>query len=204
MGEPEQPIDFSAKAISVLSSDSPLFDAFWPVIFDVADTETQKMLGVTSTFFRGMAKRAEARRISAQVKRMYLHRLERRSGSAEKLRLDPHSDFPLWYEWGADKCGFESCAQFEEFCRLADVSPAEGMGPFGTEIPEWLSHWTFVSSMGDITFSSQNDPRDSPRHEGYVHYFGCTGEREKALRLEAWFMENCEWEEVCHGYRDYI
>jgi len=31
--------------------------------------------------------------------------------------------------------GFKSCAQFEEFCRLADGALSEGMGPFTTEIP---------------------------------------------------------------------
>ncbi|KAF8589585.1 hypothetical protein K439DRAFT_1657824 [Ramaria rubella] len=204
--------EFSTKAISLLSMGSPHFDALWPTIFDVADRKTQKTLVRVSPYFAGMEERAEARRISDKLKKETIEDIKRGGGGKRawieypnQLRLDPHQETPLWYAWGADKAGFESYEQFKDFCAIADVDPAEGVD-LHTVYDDTFISWAFLSREGDVSFICFNNPQKNPFHgpDGYVHYFGCTGEREKTLRLEAWFMENCYSEDVCRGDRSYI
>ncbi|MEO0338063.1 MAG: hypothetical protein AAF242_02510, partial [Bacteroidota bacterium] len=109
----------------------------------------------------------------------------------------------LWYQWGADKAGFESRDNFLKFCDYAGVDPTEGVqwcrwkgASYGMDKP-----FCFVSRDKKVSFVCSNDPRASD--DAYVHYFGCNGLRSRVQRLEAWFKDNGEWDEICHGGRDF-
>lgn len=61
--------------------------------------------------------------------------------------------------------------------------------------------YSFLSKDGEVSFDCCRDPRNG---DGYVHYFGCTGEYENAKKLESWFKENAEFEDLVYWSRQYI
>lgn len=106
----------------------------------------------------------------------------------------------LWYSWGADKAGFKSKEQFEEFCKYAGVIPSSAI-----EWSRWRNTQTchFLSEDKKLIFTCSSNPtRDI--NEGYVHYFGMTGTRARVKWLANWFQDNGTWDEICYGGRDFI
>lgn len=107
----------------------------------------------------------------------------------------------LWFNWGANMCGFVSKGKFEEFCALAGIDPRQRIHciefTFEGHLRErnaWVSH------DRKVTFTTMDDPRRS----GGCHYFGCTGIRSRSKFLFEWFKENGEYAEYCWNGRDFI
>jgi len=210
-------MDFPARAIEILSPDSPLFFDLWPHIIQAAeDDDVFINLALTCRYFYTFAKSIRTQRKSDQVKDKFIKIREfEEAGHAERaygsdyrsrpnpLRLDPHSVKPLWYSWGADKCGFSSHNNFLEFCKIAGVEdPDKEPGGARWNHKNWPSH-SFLSADGKVSFECWRDPRE-PERKGYVHYLGCTGEYGRAKELEDWFRANGDWEDICIWRRDYI
>lgn len=107
----------------------------------------------------------------------------------------------LWFNWGADKCGFGSTEKFEEFCALAGIDPNQRIHCMEITYEDRLrEHYAWVSYDRKVTFTSMRDPRRS----GRCHYFGCTGIRSRSKFLFEWFMDNGVYESYCWNGRDFI
>jgi len=113
----------------------------------------------------------------------------------------------LWFEWGADKCGFDSAAKFEEFCAVAGVDPVQAFHRmefnYSHRAPnvEALSKgMVWVSHDRKVTFTAYRDPRRG----GYCHYFGCTGIRPRSKFLFEWFKENGSYAGYCWNGRSFV
>jgi len=92
------------------------------------------------------------------------------------LRLSDDDSSEMWFEWGADKCGFHSPARFEFFCHLARVVPTTYVAiPTSYETRNPYLYYNWISEDKKVTFSCSSNPLHN--EEGYVHYFGCTGVR---------------------------
>ncbi|KIJ57208.1 hypothetical protein M422DRAFT_23296 [Sphaerobolus stellatus SS14] len=220
--------ELASITIVLLSATSPFFDALWPTIMQVADGRTQRALSKTCRYFQTLYKQELAFKYSINAKLNYLaiHRraAEQKAGAGRSmtqseepmaksvpyvLKLDPKDSSVLWYEWGARICGFDSYELFQEFCEIADVDPdQECIAEFHRGHPESAfgepSGLHFVSETGDITFTCYSDPRKTGNTSVFVNEFGCTGVRDKAIRLQAWFKEKGYWAELSMGARSYI
>ena len=113
----------------------------------------------------------------------------------------------MWFEWGADKCGFDSTEKFDEFCAMAGVDPTQAFHRiefnYSHRAPnvEAVSRGiVWVSHDRKVTFTASSDPRRG----GYCHYFGCTGIRPRSKFLFEWFKENGSGTEYCWNGRSFI
>jgi len=113
----------------------------------------------------------------------------------------------MWFEWGADKCGFDSSEKFDEFCALAGVDPTQAINSidfnYCHEAPNLearIRDKTWVSHDRKVTFTASCDPRGG----GYCHYFGCTGVRPRCKFLFEWFKKNGTYAEYCWNGRSFI
>lgn len=116
-------------------------------------------------------------------------------------------DSDMWFEWGADKCGFGSSKKFAEFCALAGVDPTQPIYRIEFEyshrepnLEATFRRKTWVSYDRKVTFTTSSDPRRG----GYCHYFGCTGVRPRCKFLFEWFKENGSYDEYCWNGRSFI
>ena len=121
------------------------------------------------------------------------------------LRLSDDDSNEMWFDWGADKCGFHSPSRFEKFCHLAGVVPTTYVAvpcSYETANPYVCYHW--ISEDKKVTFTCSSNPLHN--EDGYVHYFGCTGVRSRTRCLMDWVRdkENCVWEGLCWNGRDFI
>ncbi|KAL0952969.1 hypothetical protein HGRIS_007180 [Hohenbuehelia grisea] len=227
MSDSKIPSDLGPKARSLLSMDSPFFDALWPLIFELADAETQDALHLVHPYFKRMWDRADVLHKSEAAQAEYRTVVEKRkypedcrlpfpssshttspatsksspSLNAASTAPDAPATFPdvPWYAFGAYKSGFGSLEGYHEFCVLADVDPSSGTRVDPDDDEEG---YVFLSRTRDLTFTTLNDPlADQVFGAGYVHWFSCTGEREKVLKLEKWWMENGDSSEVERGTR---
>lgn len=62
----------------------------------------------------------------------------------------------------------------------------------------WISRDRHLYFTADNALSADNDEYI------YTLSFGVTGEKEKALKLEQFFKEECEWDEFIRGYREFM
>lgn len=179
---------FTPKAIAILSASSPFFDHLWPIIIEVADEITQEdVLAHTCAAFRRVALRIIYRRKSDLIRGHYT---DPRHLELEILRfpprftLDPRCPTPLWYEWSAKGAVFHSLENFHDLCELADVDADTWEPRPGDAKPTWTSR------TGDLILTCRELPHDK---DPYTHYIGCTGEIEKAMRVQQWFEENISY-----------
>jgi hypothetical protein len=197
----EDTLDFSRSAVAILSINSPFFDALWPVIFELADDETQDILHLTHRYFKSMWDCIDVRRKSDHAKAEY-DIITSQNHYPPEARLTCPA--PVWYAWGVYKADFNSKDQFKKVYAIAGVDPASGQM---VDSENEDKGWVFLSRDRDVTFTIMQHPLADGQGflgKGYVHQFGCTGERDKALQLEEWWLDGGSCSEVWRGDRSKV
>lgn len=170
----------------------PLLDQ----ISEYCDYESKHQFRVTSKQMADVVTQDE----SKEIKRRHL------SSRNNQFPLALSSTDRL-YCFGADKAGFRNKENFQQFCQMCDpVDPI----PKVTSLPirpatiqekDPMCNHTFEFKNGQVIFTTSYNPLET--ESNYCHYFGITGERQLLIKLRKFFMENCQWDEICHGSRDF-